>query len=399
MWNCADVAATLAVAGEYGFSNVPADTGFKWKTIKDSRDAYIKRLNDIYHNNLKGANVDEFQGYAKFVGNKSVEVNGTVYTADHILIATGGRPHVPDVPGAQFGITSDGFFELEDIPKKVAVVGAGYIAVELAGMLQTLGADVTIIIRHKEFLRSFDQMLRSTLMEEMKEKGPRVVTETNVKSVTRNADNTLTLSTDKQELSGFDCLIWAIGRLPNVEQLALEKASVRLNELKYIHADEYQNTTAPGIYSLGDVSGRVQLTPVAIAAGRRLSDRLFGGKKDAKLSYDDVPSVVFSHPPIGSVGLTEEEAKTKYGEKNIKIYTSKFTNMFFSVCKTKEKTAMKLVCLLPEERVVGLHVIGKGADEMVQGFSVAVKMGATKEQFDNTVAIHPTASEEFVTMR
>jgi len=328
MWNCADVAATIAVAGDYGF-NLPSDPGFKWKTIKDNRGAYIKRLNDIYHNNLKGANVDEFHGAAKFVGSKSVEVNGTVYTADHILIATGGRPHVPDLPGAELGITSDGFFELEDLPNKVAVVGAGYIAVELAGMLQTLGSDVTLIIRQKEFLRTFDQMLRSTLAEEMKEKGPKVVTETNVKGVTRQADNTLTLTTDKQELSGFDCLIWAIGRLPNVEKLDLDKAGVRLNELNFIGSDEYQNTTAPGIYSVGDVSGRVQLTPVAIAAGRRLADRLFGGKKDAKLDYTDVPSVVFSHPPIGSVGLTEEQAKARFGEKNIKIYTSKFTDMFF----------------------------------------------------------------------
>jgi len=279
-------------------------------------------------------------------------------------------------------------------------VGAGYIAVELAGMLQTLGADVTLVIRHSEFLRTFDALLRSTLLEEMKEKGPKVVSNTAVQSVARKADNTLTLTTNSnQDLSGFDCLIWAIGRFPNVEKLGLDVAGVRLNQLGYITTDEYQNTTAPGVYSVGDVSGRVQLTPVAIAAGRRLADRLFGGKKDAKLNYENIPSVVFSHPPIGTVGLTEEQAKEKHGEKHIKVYTSKFTNMFFSVSKVKEKTAMKLVCLLPEERVVGLHIIGKGADEMVQGFSVAVKMGATKEDFDNTVAIHPTSSEEFVTMR
>jgi len=280
------------------------------------------------------------------------------------------------------------------------VVGAGYIAVELAGMLNTLGSDVSLFIRYNEFLRTFDEILRSTLAEEMKEKGPKVVQNSIVKSVTRHPDGTLSLTTNLgQDFSGFDTLIWAIGRLPNAEKLDLDKAGVRLNHLGYIETDDFQNTTAPGIYSVGDISGRVQLTPVAIAAGRRLADRLFGNKPEAKLDYDNIASVVFSHPPIGTVGLTEEHAKAKYGEKQIKVYTSKFTNMYYSVSKTKERTAMKLVCLLPEERILGLHVIGKGADEMVQGFAVAVKMRATKEDFDNTVAIHPTSAEEFVTMR
>jgi len=267
-------------------------------------------------------------------------------------------------------------------------------------MLRTLGSDVTIVIRHEQFLRTFDEILRNTLHKEMEEKGPKVVNNSIVKSVTRAEDKTLTLHLNNgKDLSGFDTIIWAIGRLPNVKQLDLEKTGVRLNDLGYIKTDEYQNTNVPGIYSVGDVTGQVQLTPVAIAAGRRLSDRLFGDKPHSKMDYADIPSVVFSHPPIGSVGLTEEEAKTKHGEKNIKIYTSQYTNMFFSVSQTKEKTAMKLVCLLPEERVLGVHVIGKGADEMVQGFAVAVKMRATKEDFDNTVAIHPTSSEELVTMR
>lgn len=400
MWNCADVRATLNVSSDYGFDIPKEAHGFKWPIIKKKRDEYIKRLNGIYHNNLASSKVDEFAGYAKFTGLKTVEVEGKTYTADHILIAAGGYPDLPDIPGAEHGITSDGFFELEDLPKKVVVVGAGYIAVEMAGMLHTLGADTTIVIRNEQFLRSFDETLRTTLHKEMEEKGPKVVKKTEIKSVTKKEDGTLTLTTNNnEELSGFDCLLWAVGRKPRTKQLDLDKAGVRLNELGFIQTDEYQNTTAPGVYSVGDISGRVQLTPVAIAAGRRLSDRLFGGKAGAKLSYDDVPSVVFSHPPIGTVGLTEEQAKEKYGEKNIKIYMSSFTNMYFSVSTTKEKTVMKLVCVLPEERIVGLHVIGKGADEMVQGFSVAVKMRATKEDFDNTVAIHPTASEEFVTMR
>jgi len=281
-------------------------------------------------------------------------------------------------------------------------VGAGYIAVELAGILQTLGANVSLIIRHDEFLRTFDETLRRTLTEEMKAKGLNIIPNTIIKRVDKKEDGTLTLTSEAdKELSGFNSLIWAIGRVPSVEKLNLEKAGVKLDKDGFVLTDEFQNTSAPGIYSLGDVSGRVLLTPVAIAAGRRLADRLFDGKPNSKLDYDNIATVIFSHPPIGTVGLTEEQAKKKYGEKNLKIYNSKYTNMYFSVLQTptKEKTAMKLICEGPQEKIVGIHVIGRGADEMIQGFAVALKMNATKEDFDNTVAIHPTSAEEFVTMR
>jgi len=399
MWNTAEIAATLEQSPEYGF-NGSNKVDLNFGTIKASRDAYVLKLNGIYHNNLKSSKVEELVGDAKFVGSKKIEVGGKTYTASHVLIAVGGRPKIPDVPGAELGISSDGFFELEKIPKKVVVVGAGYIAVELCGILHKLGSEGTLVIRQNQFLRTFDALLRTTLMNEYKEQGLNIVTNTEIQSVKKESDETLTLTTtDGRTLSGFNTLIWAVGREPSVDTLGLDTTGVKLGKDNYIQVDEYQNTSAEGIYAVGDVCGNHQLTPVAIAAGRRLSDRLFGGKPNAKLDYTNIPSVVFSHPPIGSVGLTEEEAVAKFGKDNLKIYTAGFTNMYFGLLTKKEKTAMKLVCQGPTEKVVGVHIIGRSADEMLQGFAVAVKMGATKEDFDNTVAIHPTASEELVTLR
>lgn len=397
MWNTAEVGAVFHTAADYGFDVTKPE--FNFKKIKEARDAYIVRLNGAYHSNLKKEAVDEIVGTAKFVGPKEVDVDGTLYTADHILIAVGGRPQIPKIPGAELGITSDGFFDLDTVPKKTAVVGAGYIAVELAGILQGLGSEVSLIFRHTQFLRTFDEMLRTNLMDEMKAKGVHLVPSTVLKEAKKEGD-TITLVTDKgEELKGYNTVLWAIGREPKTE-IGLDKAGVKLGKDGYIQVDDFQNTSAPGVYAVGDVCGHFQLTPVAIAAGRRLSERVFAKKADSKLVYENIATVVFSHPPLGTVGLTEEEAKKKYGDENIKCYTTKFGNMYFSVTKAKETTAMKLVCLKTEnEKVLGVHIIGKGADEMMQGFAVAVKMGATKADFDNTVAIHPTSSEELVTMR
>eukprot|EP01111_Echinosteliopsis_oligospora_P003146 TRINITY_DN1505_c0_g1_i1.p1 TRINITY_DN1505_c0_g1~~TRINITY_DN1505_c0_g1_i1.p1 ORF type:complete len:484 (+),score=165.56 TRINITY_DN1505_c0_g1_i1:57-1508(+) len=398
MWNTAEVATTLHQAGQYGFAQPTID--FKLAPLKQKRDDYIKRLNGIYHKNISDSKITELVGWANLTGPNQVEVGGKTYTADHILIATGGRPVRPkDVPGSDLGIDSDGFFDLSEIPKKTCVIGAGYIAVEMAGILNSLGSEVSIVIRHDAFLRTFEEMLRTTLMDEMKSKGLNIVTKTEVKKAEIESDGTYSITTDSgSKLSGFDCLLWAVGREPKIE-IGLETAAVKLSKEGFINVNEYQETSAKNIYAIGDVCGKWQLTPVAIAAGRRLSDRLFGGKKDAKLVYENIPSVVFSHPPIGTCGMTEEEAKKKYGESDIKIYKSSFTNMYYAMLAEKEKTAMKLVCQGRNEKVVGVHIIGRGADEMIQGFSVAVKMGATKEDFDNTVAIHPTAAEELVTLR
>lgn len=397
MFNTATLNEFIHDAKNYGFS-IPS-VEFNWATIKEKRDAYVARLNGIYKSNLENSGITIFQGRALFKSPKEVVLDdGTEISADRILIATGGRPSIPSVPGANFGITSDGFFELEHQPKKVAVVGAGYIAVELAGILNALGSKVSMLIRHEQVLRNFDAIIRDNLMQEMTNAGITFHKGVEVQSVEKSND-LLTITTKTgDKLDGFDTLIWAIGRTPNVE-LELEKAGVKLDSHGFIQADEYQTTSTPSIFALGDVCGKWLLTPVAIAAGRRLAERLFNNKTNLKLDYVNIPTVVFSHPPIGTVGLTEEEAEKKFGRENLKIYTSKFTNMYHAVTERKTSTAMKLVTVLPDEKIVGLHSIGIGSDEMLQGFAVAVKMGATKQDFDDTVAIHPTASEEFVTMR
>ena len=398
MWNAAAIAETLRDAPDYGFK-LTLD-GFDWAAIKQARDKYILRLNDIYHRVGKQNNVDYIEGDAHFTGPNSVEVNGENITADHIVIAVGGFPSVPDLPGADLGITSDGFFELEQQPKRVAVIGAGYIAVEFAGLLASLGSDVTMILRGGSFLRWFDATIRETLLEEMQKAGINIMTGIHLQSLQKEKNNTVALhTTDDHVYGGFDSVIWAIGRQPATSTLQLEVAGVNLDKQGYISTDDYQNTNVNSIYAVGDVTGRAQLTPVAIAAGRRLADRLFDGQADAKLDYDNIASVVFSHPPIGTVGMTEDQAHEQFGEDAVKVYQSRFTNMYYALTEHKSPTVVKLVTVGEQEKIVGCHVIGLQADEIIQGFAVAIKMGASKKDFDNTVAIHPTAGEELVTLK
>lgn len=397
MWNTAGVAETLNHATDYGF-DVDVKS-FSWQKVKTARDAYIKRLNKIYEKNLAGSEVTRISGYGHFLDNKTVAVGDDTYTADHILIAVGGEPVIPDLPGADLGITSDGFFELKNLPKKVIVIGGGYIAVEFAGLLKSLGSDVTILLRGEHFLKNFDVSIRDTLLEEMQNAGINILTSIHLEKLIKKDDGLITLhSKGGEEMTGFDTVIWATGRSPKTKDLGLEKAGIETNKRGYVETDEYQNTQVKDIYAVGDVTGRAALTPVAIAAGRRLSDRLFNNQTNAKLDYDTIPTVVFSHPPIGTVGLGEDEAQEEYGESSVKTYQSRFTNMYYALSKHKPKTLMKLVCVGNQEKIVGAHVIGDAADEIIQGFAVAVKMGATKNDFDNTVAIHPTAGEEFVTL-
>ena len=397
MWFAAGIAHTLHDAPHYGFSI--GDSGFDWAKLKAARDAYVHGINDWYHTYLADSNIDEIVGSARFVDAHTLEVAGKRYTADHIVIAPGGAPGVPDTPGAELGITSDGFFELEDLPRRVAVVGSGYIAVELAGMLNALGADVTMLLRREHLLREFDAMLRENLMEEMLGDGIDILARTQVREICRADDGTLTIECENgQRLEGFDELIWAIGRYPLSGGLDLEQAGVEVDANGYIPTDKFQNTNVPGVYAIGDVTGRAQLTPVAIAAGRRLGDRLFGGMSDRYLPYENIATVVFSHPPIGTVGLTESVARDQHGDA-VKVYQTRFTAMYNALTERKQKTAMKLVTVGAQERVVGCHVIGPGADEMMQGFAVAIRMGATKQDLDDTIAIHPTSAEELVTMR
>ena len=398
MWYGAQVAETLhRYAGEYGF-DVTLNK-FDFATLKANRQAYIDRIHGSYERGFDSNGVERVYEYAKFVDPHTVEVAGERYTAPHILIATGGHALYPNIPGSEYGITSDGFFELDEVPKRTAVIGGGYIAVEVAGVLNALGSDTHLFVRKDRPLRTFDKDIIDVLVDEMAKSGPTLHTHANATEVVKNADDSLTISFDNGETVTVDCLIWAIGRAANTSGFGLEKTGVELTERGNIYSDAFENTSVPGIYALGDVTGKLDLTPVAIKAGRQLSERLFNNKADAKLDYTDVATVVFSHPVIGSVGLTEETAIAKYGSENIKVYKSSFTPMYTALGDNRQPSTVKLVTLGEDEKIIGLHGIGYGVDEMIQGFSVAIKMGATKADFDNTVAIHPTGSEEFVTMR
>lgn len=390
-------------APDYGF-DVDVKK-FDFAKLVESRQAYISRIHTSYDNVLAKNNVDVIRGFAKFVNKNTLEVtfaDGTTeqVTADHILIATGGRPSIPAVKGAEYGIDSNGVFALTELPKRAAVVGAGYIAVELAGVLNSLGVETHLFVRKHAPLRNFDPMMAETLIESMQQDGITLHTHAIPKEVVKNTDGSVTLNLEDGRAQRVDCLIWAIGREPATDKINLQAVGVETNERGFIKVDKYQNTNVLGIYAVGDIiEGGIELTPVAVAAGRRLSERLFNNKPNEHLDYRLVPSVVFSHPPIGTVGLTEPQAIAQYGAENVKVYKSSFTSMYTAVTQHRQACRMKLVCVGKEEKIVGLHGIGFGVDEMIQGFAVAIKMGATKADFDNTVAIHPTGSEEFVTMR
>ncbi|MDO9643488.1 glutathione-disulfide reductase [Glaesserella parasuis] len=404
MFYCAQIAEAInRYASDYGF-DVTVNR-FDYRKLVENRQAYIGRIHTSYNNVLARNNVDVIRGFAKFVNKNTVEValaDGGVekITADHILIATGGRPSRPAIKGAEYGIDSEGVFALDDVPKRVAVVGAGYIAVEFAGVLNSLGAETHLFVRQHAPLRTFDPLIVETLLEVMNQDGIQLHTHAIPQEVVKNADGSLTLKLENSEEQSVDCLVWAIGREPATDVINLDAAGVATNERGFVKVDKFQNTNVEGIYAVGDIiEGGIELTPVAVAAGRRLSERLFNNRLNEHLDYNLVPTVVFSHPPIGTIGLTEPKAVEQYGAENVKVYKSSFTPMYSAVTQHRQPCRMKLVCVGKEEKIVGLHGIGFGVDEMMQGFAVAIKMGATKADFDNTVSIHPTGSEEFVTMR
>ncbi|KAF4343177.1 glutathione reductase [Fusarium beomiforme] len=412
-YNAAALAEAIHDAKAYGFS-VKQTAPFDWSTFKTKRDAYIKRLNGIYERNLNNDKVDYLHGWARLVSRNQAEVtlddsSKVLVNAKKILIAVGGKPTIPpEIPGAEYGINSDGFFDISTQPKKVAIVGAGYIAVEFAGMFNALGTETHLFIRHDTFLRNFDPMIQESVTKEYERLGVKLHKRSQTSKVEKDSNGKLTVTYKDDQgnesvVGDVDHLIWAIGRTPETKGIGLEEAGVKLGEKGHIVVDEYQNTAVDNIYALGDVTGEVELTPVAIAAGRRLAHRLFGGPEFAnlKLDYSNVPSVVFAHPEVGSIGLTEPQAIEKYGKDNIKVYKTSFTAMYYAMMEPDQKgpTNYKLIVAGPEEKVVGLHIMGLGSGEMLQGFGVAVKMGATKADFDSCVAIHPTSAEELVTLK
>lgn len=405
MWYAANLAHAVDDAEAFGITATRGITN--WQKLVKGRDEYIANINQYWDGYVDDSGIERVDGYATFVDAHTVTVGGTQYSAEHIVIATGGQPIVPPLAGAELGITSDGFFELEELPERVAVIGGGYIGVELSGVLQALGSQVTIIALEDRIMEQFDPMLSDVLSREMRAQGIDIRTGFQAKalyvdSLGDDSQGIAVQSATGETLTGFDKVIWAVGRRPNTAGLQLDAAGVRALPNGVIEVDEYENTNVPGIYAIGDITGKMALTPVAITAGRKLANRLFAQdlstrKYDSKVDYENIPSVVFSHPPIATVGMTEAAARENYAD-DVSIYSSEFTPMRHALSAHGNVTAMKLVCAGEDEKVVGIHIIGDNADEMLQGFAVAVKMGATRADFDNTIAIHPSSAEELVTM-
>eukprot|EP00656_Telonema_subtile_P055327 TRINITY_DN851_c0_g1_i2.p1 TRINITY_DN851_c0_g1~~TRINITY_DN851_c0_g1_i2.p1 ORF type:complete len:544 (+),score=160.06 TRINITY_DN851_c0_g1_i2:205-1836(+) len=413
--------AELATGLGYGdAAKACGDMVVDWVGLKERRDAYVKRLNGVYESGWEKLGVDVKHGFAsvgkKVDGKSAVSIkhedgSTSTVTADHIVVAVGGEPSTPDVPGAEYGISSDGFFDLPTQPKKCAVFGAGYIAVEMAGILNAMGTETDLFCRGDKILRNadvFDSDIVSTLMSELKKHGPTVRPGSDVKELVKAADGSITVELkDGSSHPGYDCVLWAIGRHPVTSGIGLEEAGAKMTR-GFVHVDKYENVldaedkVIPGLHALGDctVTGW-ELTPVAIAAGRRLGDRLFANEPRARFIYEDVPTVIFSHPPIGTIGYTEAKAIKQFGADSIQVKKATFGSMLYAFnAETDHKvmTTLKLVLQGEEERVVGLHLIGPASDEMLQGFAIAVKMGATRRDFEAVCAIHPTIGEEAVTL-
>jgi glutathione reductase (NADPH) len=395
MWYAAQLAHAVDDANRFG---IPAQRGkTDWASLVSGRERYIHNINGYWEAYLADRGIVHLAGHARFTDAGGIEVAGQSYSAEHIVVATGSRPIVPAVPGAELGITSDGFFALQRQPQKVAVIGGGYIGVELAGVLRALGSEVTLVALEQRMLEAFDPMISEALRVEMRKQEIALHPGFQVAGLHKTETGIALESAHGERLDGYDCVIWAVGRTANTGDLGLETAGVQTGANGTIPVDSYQNTNVSRVYAIGDVTGRKPLTPVAIAAGRRLAERLFAPKPQAKVDYANIPSVVFAHPPVATVGLTEPQARARHAK--VTVYQTNFTPMRHALSAHGMKTAMKLVCAGAEERVVGIHLIGDSADEMLQGFAVAVKMGATKADFDDTVAIHPISAEELVTMK
>ncbi|MEG5263294.1 glutathione-disulfide reductase [Pseudomonas sp. JDS28PS106] len=380
-----------------GFGWTAGEPTFDWPALIANKDREIQRLNGIYRNLLVNSGVTLLEGHARLVGKQKVEVNGQVYSAERVLIATGGWPQVPDLPGREHAITSNEAFYLPQLPKRVIVVGGGYIAVEFASIFNGLGADTTLVYRRELFLRGFDNSVRTHLHEELIKRRMSIQFNSDIERIDKQTDGTLQVTLLDGRVMEADCVFYATGRRPMLDNLGLETVDVRLTEEGYIDVNDHYESSEPSILAIGDVIGGVQLTPVALAEGMAVARRLFKPEQYRPVDYNHIPTAVFSLPNIGTVGLTEEQA-IEAGH-SVKIFESRFRPMKLSLTTDQERTLMKLVVDADTDRVLGCHMVGPDAGEIVQSLAIAIKAGATKQVFDDTIGVHPTAAEEFVTMR
>ncbi|MBT9263937.1 glutathione-disulfide reductase [Pseudomonas sp. MG-9] len=380
-----------------GFGWSLGEANFDWATLIANKDREINRLNGIYRNLLVNSGVTLHEAHAKIVGPHEVEVNGERFTAKNILIATGGWPQIPEIPGHEHAISSNQAFFLKELPKRVLVVGGGYIAVEFAGIFHGLGANTTLLYRGDLFLRGFDGSVRKHLQEELTKRGMDLQFNADIARIDKQPDGSLKATLKDGRVLDADCVFYATGRRPMLDNLGLENTDVQLTDKGFIKVDEQYQTSEPSILALGDVIGRVQLTPVALAEGMAVARRLFKPEQYRPVDYKMIPTAVFSLPNIGTVGLTEEEAREAGHE--VVIFESRFRPMKLTLTECQEKTLMKLVVDGKTDKVLGCHMVGPDAGEIVQGLAIALKAGATKRDFDDTIGVHPTAAEEFVTLR
>jgi len=385
-------------ADAQGFGWTVPSPEFSWPRLIAAKDQEITRLSGLYENNLVGSKVAVMHGAARVMDAHTVAVNGQQFTAEHILIATGGTPFVPKIPGIEHAITSNEVFDLPQLPRRVLIVGGGYIAVEFAGILNGLGAQVSLCYRGEQVLRGFDDDVRAHLQDEMVKKGIAVLLHQDVARLDKLADGSLSVGVTGAQTSNVvvDAVLYATGRLPNTQGLGLAEAGVVLDKVGGVVVNAFGQSSIPSIHAVGDVTNRIALTPVAIREGAALANTLFG-PSPVSADLTTVPSAVFSQPPVGTVGLTEAQALAQYGE--IDIYSSKFRNMRHTLSGRDERTLVKLIVDSASQRVLGAHMVGTDAPEIIQGLAIAIRMGATKADFDATVALHPSAAEEFVTLR
>ncbi|KAG8389265.1 hypothetical protein BUALT_Bualt02G0211000 [Buddleja alternifolia] len=376
--------------------NYEAEPKHDWGTLIANKNAELQRLTGIYKNILKNAGVTLIEGRGKIVDPHTVDVNGKLYSAKNILVSVGGRPFIPNIPGSEYAIDSDAALDLPSKPKKIAIVGGGYIAVEFAGIFNGLKSDVHVFIRQKKVLRGFDEEIRDFVGEQMSLRGIEFHAEETPQAIVKSSDGLLSLKTNKGTVDGFSHVMFATGRVPKTKNLGLEAVGVKLSKNGAIEVDEYSRTSVPSIWAVGDVTDRINLTPVALMEGGAVAKTLFANEPTIP-DHSAVPAAVFSQPPIGLVGLTEEQAIKEYGD--VDVYTSNFRPLKATLSGLPDRVFMKLIVCAKTNKVVGLHMCGEDSPEIIQGFAVAVKAGLTKADFDATVGIHPTAAEELVTMR